>query len=176
MLTIENFKEHVEKQVICKLSNNGDYEARYESKTSHLTFVPIFKNVKALPAFRLGDLYQMYRVRGDINGIIDEMVQIILKPVDDTINKIANNIGHKSKCKGAGLIFLSDAVKRYADEIGGDVKIIPSSINEILLTPANCDINSDEIVSVNNGLSEDEILSDHPYIYIKGLDQIVSCN
>lgn len=98
MLTIENFKENfkeqVEKQVICKLSNNGDYEVRYESKTSHLTFVPIFKNVKALPAFRLGDLYQMYRVRGDINGIIDEMVQIILKPVDDTINKIANNIGH----------------------------------------------------------------------------------
>ena len=302
MLTIENFKEQVEKQVICKLSNNGDYEARYESKTSHLTFVPIFKNVKARPAFRLGDLYQMYRVRGDINGIIDEMVQIILKPVDDTINKIANNIRHygnvrnricgyivntkkseaflegkvhkefldlsmvfivvfevtrdayrsititneiaatwgvtaddlyrdacrntievmgvqcmdmldyiaaeyakinpgfpnqfqamkeiqkangtpinyiltnKSKCKGAGLIFLSDAVKRYADEIGGDVKIIPSSINEILLTPANCDINSDEIASVNNGLSEDEILSDHPYIYIKGLDQIVSCN
>lgn len=68
------------------------------------------------------------------------------------------------------------AVKRYADEIGGDVKIIPSSINEILLTPANCDINSEEIASVNNGLSEDEILSDHPYIYIKGLDQIVSCN
>ena len=59
MLTIENFKEQVEKQVICKLSNNGDYEARYESKTSHLTFVPIFKNVKALPAFRLGDLYQI---------------------------------------------------------------------------------------------------------------------
>lgn len=94
MLTIENFKEQVEKQVICKLSNNGDYEVRYESKTSHLTFVPIFKNVKALPAFRLGDLYQMYRVRGDINEIIDEMVQIILKPVDNTINKIANNIGH----------------------------------------------------------------------------------
>lgn len=43
MLTIENFKEQVEKQVICKLSNNGDYEVRYESKTSHLTFVPIFK-------------------------------------------------------------------------------------------------------------------------------------
>mgnify|MGYP000760365340 FL=1 len=89
------------------------------------------------------------------------------------INYILTN---KSKCKGAGLVFLSDAVKRYADEIGGDVKIIPSSINEILLTPANCDINSEEIASVNNGLSEDEILSDHPYIYIKGLDQIVSCN
>ena len=44
MLTIENFKEQVEKQVICKLSNNGDYETRYESKTTHLTFVPIFNN------------------------------------------------------------------------------------------------------------------------------------
>lgn len=48
MLTIENFKEQVEKQVICKLSNNGDYEVRYESKTSHLTFVPmIYKSVCA---------------------------------------------------------------------------------------------------------------------------------
>lgn len=118
MLTIENFKEQVEKQVICKLSNNGDYEARYESKTSHLTFVPIFKNVKALPAFRLGDLYQMYRVRGDINGIIDEMVQIILKPVDDTINKIANNIGHYGNIRNriCGYKFVAKFDKCYSME------------------------------------------------------------
>ena len=36
---------------------------------------------------------------GSKGGIIDEMVQIILKPVDDTINKIANNIGHYSNVR-----------------------------------------------------------------------------
>lgn len=78
---------------------------------------------------------------------------------------------NKSMAYGASVIMNNDVMGRIASDMNDDLIIIPSSIHEVLILPASIGV-SDEINQMINEvnssqLNEEEILSDHYYIYNK---------
>lgn len=75
-----------------------------------------------------------------------------------------------SKIHGASCMLYDDVLKTFADQIGRDLYILPSSIHEVILLPKlSCfdrNILDCMVKEVNcDGVSRDEILSDHVYEY-----------
>ena len=82
-----------------------------------------------------------------------------------------------AKMNGAGVIFYNGLLKEFADRVGSDVYIIPSSIHETLLIPAGIGMDADEIrdmVKCVNAteVAPDEILSDSVYYYNRLTDRV----
>lgn len=78
---------------------------------------------------------------------------------------------------GAGCILYDNLIKDFADTLGEDLIIIPSSIHEILLTPDNGKICYDDLNSMVVNINRSEVppedqLSDHVYLYSRSRDQI----
>ena len=69
------------------------------------------------------------------------------------------------------------ALRDFSEKIGKDIVLLPSSIHEWILLPADSPANPEElsciIQQVNQELVPDgEVLSDHPYIYWRDTDEI----
>lgn len=82
-----------------------------------------------------------------------------------------------AKMNGAGVIFYNGLLKEFADRVGSDVYIIPSSIHETLLIPAGVGMDADEIrdmVKCVNAteVAPEEILSDSVYYYNRLTDRV----
>lgn len=82
-----------------------------------------------------------------------------------------------AKINGAGVIFYNGLLKEFADRVGSDVYIIPSSIHETLLIPVSIGMDADEIrdmVKCVNAteVAPDEILSDSVYYYNRLTDRV----
>lgn len=78
---------------------------------------------------------------------------------------------------GAGCILYHNLIKDFADTVGEDLIIIPSSIHEVLLTPDNENVSYDELNSMVININRSEVppedrLSDHIYRYSRSNDQI----
>lgn len=78
---------------------------------------------------------------------------------------------------GAGCILYDNVIKDFADRLGEDLIIIPSSVHEVLLTPDNGETSYDEfnhmIVAVNSSdVPPEDRLSDHIYLYSRSSNQI----
>lgn len=63
-----------------------------------------------------------------------------------------------------------DVLKNFADSVGDDLMIIPSSIHEVLAAPINCSPTVDEYNDMIQDVNEEAVtptdqLSDHVYIY-----------
>lgn len=74
------------------------------------------------------------------------------------------------KLHGSGCILYEDLLAHIAFEINSDFYIIPSSIHEVLLIPAENAASYDELSSMvreinSTQVSREEILSDHVYFY-----------
>lgn len=68
-------------------------------------------------------------------------------------------------------------LQEFADRVGSDVFILPSSIHETLLIPANADMDTeylrDMVRTVNRTkVAPDEILSDNVYYYSRLTDRV----
>ncbi|MDO5403617.1 MAG: DUF5688 family protein, partial [Eubacteriales bacterium] len=77
---------------------------------------------------------------------------------------------NESKIHGAACILYEDVLRDFSDKLGKDLYILPSSIHEVILLPKTADFSIDGLNSmvheVNcDGVSDDEILSDHVYEY-----------
>lgn len=75
----------------------------------------------------------------------------------------------KNTC-GAAVLTMKDKLKEFADVIGGDYYIIPSSVHELILLLKGDDSDRDEIDKMirdvnTRELSADEVLADHAYMY-----------
>lgn len=71
---------------------------------------------------------------------------------------------------GACVILYDNMLRDFANEIGGDFYVLPSSVHEIILVPTKDDLSvsylSDMLSDVNRtSLSADEVLSDNVYLY-----------
>lgn len=72
---------------------------------------------------------------------------------------------------GAAVLTMNDKLREYADVMGGDYYVIPSSVHELILIPRrmSCPEGSeidDLIKEVNtNHLGPDDVLADHAYLY-----------
>lgn len=76
----------------------------------------------------------------------------------------------ENSCFGAGIIAIPDFLEDAAEKMHGDFYVLPSSIHEIILIPANCGVDASElremVCDVNKAeVSEEEKLSDNVYFY-----------
>lgn len=81
------------------------------------------------------------------------------------------------KLNGAGVILYQGLLQEFADRVGSDFYILPSSIHETLLIPANSDMDieylRDMVRTVNHTeVAPDEILSDSVYYYNRLTDRV----
>ncbi|MEE0686947.1 MAG: DUF5688 family protein [Lachnospiraceae bacterium] len=81
------------------------------------------------------------------------------------------------KLNGAGVILYQGLLQEFADRVGSDFYILPSSIHETLLIPANGDMEleylRDMVRTVNRTeVAPDEILSDSVYYYNRLTDRV----
>lgn len=81
------------------------------------------------------------------------------------------------KLNGAGVILYQGLLQKFADRVGSDFYILPSSIHETLLIPANSDMDveylRDMVRTVNRTeVAPDEVLSDSVYYYNRLTDRV----
>ena len=78
---------------------------------------------------------------------------------------------------GASVMLYKDPLRDFANYMGHDLYILPSSIHEVILIPAYDHDSYDELTSMvkevnSTQLSKEEILSDHVYFYSRETGQI----
>lgn len=77
---------------------------------------------------------------------------------------------NNKKVNGAGVILYDGLLRTFAEKIGGDFYILPSSVHEVIFVPANGDMDARYLIQmvkeVNaTEVSPDEVLSDNVYMY-----------
>lgn len=82
------------------------------------------------------------------------------------------------KRNGAICILYGDAVKELADTLDSDLYVIPSSIHEMILVPAEQGISREELDTLireinETELAKDDVLSDHSYYFSRQLEHLV---
>lgn len=84
---------------------------------------------------------------------------------------------NKSKINGASVILYDGLLAKFAEKVGGDCYILPSSIHETILLPVTGDMDVNYLIdmvrSVNaTEVSPEEILSDNVYKYLADEDRM----
>ena len=77
---------------------------------------------------------------------------------------------NESKLNGAACILYENVLYDFAQKLGADLYILPSSVHEVILLPKLSMFEKDELVNMvkevnTEGVSADEVLSDHVYEY-----------
>lgn len=108
----------------------------------------------------------------ELNLIIDRM-----KNEEDSDEMTMFVLSNTPKLNGAAVLFCSHALKEFANSLKKDIYILPSSIHEVILIPhfTGVDVNKLKgiVVEANSKVVlEDEILSDHIYVYSHSKDEI----
>ncbi len=84
---------------------------------------------------------------------------------------------NKGKINGASVILYDGLLKTFAEKVGGDFYILPSSIHETILLPANGGMDVDYLIdmvrTVNaTEVAPEEVLSDNVYKYLADEDRV----
>lgn len=85
-----------------------------------------------------------------------------------------------NKIDGACCILFENALEKLVDAIGGNFYILPSSLHEVICIPYSDDIDvaclRNMVIEVNcQEVRDDEILSDHVYLYNEVTNKITIC-
>lgn len=77
---------------------------------------------------------------------------------------------NESKLNGAACILYENVLYDFAQKLGADLYILPSSVHEVILLPKLSMFEKDELVNMvkevnTEGVAVDEVLSDHVYEY-----------
>lgn len=77
---------------------------------------------------------------------------------------------NESKLNGAACILYENVLYDFAQKLGADLYILPSSVHEVILLPKLSMFEKDELVNMvkevnTEGVATDEVLSDHVYEY-----------
>ena len=124
-----------------------------------------------------GSVFNMIEIMGDIishnvdniePNIVDGFFEMNFTYEDNMIPMfVATN---NKKVNGAGVILYEGLLKTFAEKIGSDFYILPSSIHEVIFVPANGDMDVRYLIQmvkeVNaTEVSPSEVLSDNVYKY-----------
>ena len=145
-------------------------------------------NTDTLYELALANTQRLFR--GSVQSMANVMMDILSKQMDeesaeefydmmvDADDVIPMYVCTNSmKLNGAGVIFYNGLLQEFAARVGSDVFILPSSIHETLLIPANADMDveylRDMVRTVNRTeVAPDEILSDSVYRYNRLTDRV----
>ena len=110
--------------------------------------------------------------RGRVSSMMEVMAEIISDSADAFEDSafpmyVATNV---FKMNGACILLYDGVLKKFAEKIGGDFYILPSSVHEVIFVPANGDMDARYLIQmvkeVNaTEVAPDEVLSDNVYIY-----------
>ena len=124
-----------------------------------------------------GSVFNMIEIMGEIishnvdniePNIVDDFFEMNFTYKDNMIPMfVATN---NKKVNGAGVILYEGLLKTFAEKIGSDFYILPSSIHEVIFVPANGDMDVRYLIQmvkeVNaTEVSPSEVLSDNVYKY-----------
>lgn len=134
-------------------------------KNTDMSYKPVVENIVEI----MGRI--LAQKRGVSEDNMDELLSEI--PGEDKMYVMSSN----GNLYGATALLFNEHFKSFADTINDDLYIIPSSIHELILVPADMNINieylQNMVRSVNdNEVAEDEILSYSIYYYNRRLNQI----
>lgn len=108
--------------------------------------------------------------------------------IDELIRQMSMDIGkdkipmyvltNKSKVYGAACMLYPDVLKNFCRNMGQDFYILPSSVHEVIMVPADAGTNKEglrEIVTDINRtqVAEEEVLADSVYLYRRDIDKIM---
>lgn len=128
--------------------------------------------------------------RGTVQSMANVVMDILSKRMDEEVAEefydMMVDVGdavpmyvctNTMKLNGAGTILYTGLLQEFADRVGSDVFILPSSIHEMILIPANeyCDVDylKDMVRTVNaTEVAPEEILSDNVYYYNRLTDRV----
>lgn len=147
-------------------------------------------NVNADTLYELALANTQRLFRGTVQSMANVMMDILSKQMDEesAMEFFDMMVGEDDvipmyvctntmKLNGAGVILYNGLLQEFADRVGSDVFILPSSIHETLLIPTNADMDveylRDMVRTVNRTeVAPDEILSDNVYYYSRLTDRV----
>lgn len=109
-----------------------------------------------------------------VSEISEELFDMVVNRDDMIPMYVASNA---DKTNGAAVVLYDDLLKEFAERIGSDFYILPSSIHEVLFVPAIGGVNARDLArmvrDVNaTEVAADEILSDNVYVYNRETDRV----
>ena len=125
--------------------------------------------------------------RGRVESMFDVMMEFVADNLDvencaEFFDMIADDksvpmfrASNTTKINGATVVLYDNLLKKFAEKIGGDFYILPSSVHETLLVPCWIDMDVEElrdmVRSINaTEVSEEDYLSDNVYRYYADTD------
>ena len=122
-----------------------------------------------------GRVSSMLSVFSEIFDEVDSEEFFDLPLVEDVPMYIATNV---QKVLGAAIILYDGILKAFAERIGGDFYILPSSTHEVLFVPVTCGMDvaylRQMVYEVNaTEITEEEFLSNNVYYYNMDTDRMV---
>lgn len=77
---------------------------------------------------------------------------------------------NSSRVNGAACILYDNLLKKFANDVHSDLYILPSSVHEVIIVPKKNAFDKSELADMvrevnEQGVSQDEILSDNVYEY-----------
>ena len=149
-----------------------------------------FWNVDTDTLYQLALVNTQRLFRGTVRSMASVMTEILLHKLDEECAQEFYDMmvgeddmipmyicTNADKLNGAGVILYQGLLQEFADRVGSDFYILPSSIHETLLIPANSDMDieylRDMVRTVNRTeVAPDEILSDSVYYYNRLTDRV----
>lgn len=126
------------------------------------------------------EIFSMEDFTADILKDMPEDVQsiYIIKTTEETSMFVATNT---AKINGAAVILYPRVLKDFADRKGRDFYILPSSVHETILIPADDEKQIQELAAMVKRVNEtrvqpEEVLSDSVYLYSRQKDSITICS
>lgn len=117
--------------------------------------------------------------QAQIKSMQELLGEMLGNPPEDTATFPVYVMNSANTTFGATTILCFDTLDDFANRLESDLVIIPSSIYELILIPTDKDIDTNTIremiVDVNaTAVSEEDILSDHPYIYSREKKAVIA--
>ena len=124
--------------------------------------------VKNTPVLLAGSIVPMSKILSEIAGTapVDNDEKVCEYTGEDILYVLTNS----SRVNGAACILYDNLLKKFANDVHSDLYILPSSVHEVIIVPKKNAFDKSELADMvrevnEQGVSQDEILSDNVYEY-----------
>lgn len=124
--------------------------------------------LKNTPVLLAGSIVPMSKILSEIAGTapVDNDEKVCEYTGEDILYVLTNS----SRVNGAACILYDNLLKKFANNVHSDLYILPSSVHEVIIVPKKNAFDKSELADMvrevnEQGVSQDEILSDNVYEY-----------
>lgn len=155
--------------------------------TVHNNLMEIWGNPDIKELYKIAKDNTQRRYKGHVSNMVEVLGEIIASNADNIEPETADTFfemdsiyednmmpmyvaTNNKKVNGAGVVLYDGLLRTFAEKIGGDFYILPSSVHEVLFVPANGDMDARYLIQmvreVNaTQVAPDEVLSNNVYLY-----------